>query len=171
MACALFDATPITSNPSRRSRSAAPSRKRALSSTIRHLSDTSEGSTITCRTASPLPAIFRHGELSVGLDRLLKLEVERQLGDDLRSRVGPTVEPERAAERLDSVVEADDPRAACCVNSADAVVANRQQQAALAPLERNVNARCLRMLSRVGESLGRNEVRRHLDRLREPPLC
>jgi len=104
---------------------------------------------------------------TVGLDGPLQLEVERQPGNDLRSLAGRTVDAERAAERLDPVVEADDSRPAGGIRPADAVVANRQQ-VAVAPLERDVDTRGVRMLGRVGKSFGCNEVRRYLDRLREP---
>jgi hypothetical protein len=53
------------SNPSCLNRSAEPLRKSALSSTIRHLTDPRRIDHSACGAASPLPANFRHGELSV----------------------------------------------------------------------------------------------------------
>jgi hypothetical protein len=52
-----------------------------------------------------------------------------------------TGDANRAAERLDPVGEADEPRAARRIRSAYAVVSNRQQQSAVALLERDVDPR------------------------------
>ena len=56
---------------------------------------------------------------------------------------------------LDAVAQADETRAAAGVGPADSVVANREHQAAVALLERDVDPRRVRMLGRVGERLGR----------------
>ena len=69
------------------------------------------------------------------------------------------------AQGLDAVGEADQARAARRVGPADAVVADRQQQPAVARCERNLDARRLPMLRRVRQGLGGDVVRRDLDRL------
>jgi hypothetical protein len=77
------------------------------------------------------------------------------------------IEPPRASTR--SVRPArPDPRAGSA--PADAVVADRQHQAAMAHGQRNLDARGLRVLHRVGQRLGRDVVRRDLDRLGAPRI-
>ena len=86
---------------------------------------------------------------------------------DLRAFSRPALDGDRPAESLDPVGEAHEARAAGRIGTADTVVANRENDAAVALLERNVDPRRIGMLRRVGESLGRDVVRRHLDRLGE----
>src|SRR6266702_1062515 len=95
------------------------------------------------------------------------LDVERKRDDERRSATGRAIDPDRPAERLDAILQADESRALAGIRSADAIVADRQHQAAVACCERNLHMRRLRMLRRVGQGLRRDVVRRDLDRLRE----
>ena len=83
---------------------------------------------------------------------------------------GSAVDADRAAQSLDAVGQAGQAGTARGIGSADSVVADRQQQAAVARGERNLDARGLRMLHRVGQRLGRDVVRRDLDRLGIPRI-
>src|SRR3954452_4649637 len=96
-----------------------------------------------------------------------QLELNWKIRRDLRPAAGPTADPDRAAQSLDAVGETNQAGSARRIAPADAVVANRQQQAAVACRERNLDVRCLRVLRRVGQGLGCDVVRRDLDRLRE----
>src|ERR671934_1686736 len=83
---------------------------------------------------------------------------------------GGAVEGDRAAEGLDPVGEADEPGAAPGGGAADAVVADRQVQAAVVGPHVDVGDRRLRVLGGVGQRLGDDVVGGDLDRLGQPRL-
>jgi hypothetical protein len=79
------------------------------------------------RTAAHLPAAR------------VALELERKRDFEQRPGAGRALDPDRPAEGLDAIVQADESRALAGIRSADAVVADRQQQDAVALRERNVD--------------------------------
>jgi ABC-type oligopeptide transport system substrate-binding subunit len=64
-----------------------------------------------------------------------RLDLERKRDDEQRPGAGRARDPEPPAQGLDAIVQADEPRAVARIRSADAVVADRQQQPAVARLE------------------------------------
>src|SRR5262249_27691772 len=88
---------------------------------------------------------------------------EWELRRDPRPVAGAAVDLDRAAERLDAVGEPGESRSSRRIGPADAVVANREHERAVALPERDVDPRRLRMLGRVRQRLGTDVVRRHLD--------
>ena len=82
------------------------------------------------------------------------LQLEWQLRGDVRPIADTAADVDGPALGLHAVGEADQARAARRVGPADAVVADRQQQPAVARCERNLDARRLPMLGRVSVSAG-----------------
>ncbi len=78
------------------------------------------------------------------------------------------MDPDRPAQRLDPVGQADEPGASPEGSPADAVVADREVEQAVACLGLDLSHRRLGVLGRVGECLGDDVVRGHLDRLGQP---
>jgi hypothetical protein len=68
-----------------------------------------------------------------------RFDLERKRDDEQRPGAGRALDPDRPAEGLDAIVQADESRAVAGIRSADAVVADRQQQDAVARRERNVD--------------------------------
>src|SRR5206468_7942663 len=83
--------------------------------------------------------------------------LERERDAEGGSVARRAVELERAAEGLDAVLQACEPGAVPEVGSADAVVADREQQAAVAQCGRDLDARCSRVLGGVGQGFGDDE--------------
>jgi hypothetical protein len=79
-----------------------------------------------------------------------------------------TGDRDRAAQRLDAVGEPDQPGSADGVGAADAVVADRQVQGAVAPLHVDLGGRRLGVLGDVGQRFGHDVVRADLDRFGQP---
>jgi hypothetical protein len=94
----------------------------------------------------------------------LKGEVDQQ-GGALATGAG---DRDRPAQRLDAVGEPDESRAASGGGTTDAVVADRQVQAAVPRLPIDVRSRRLGVLGGVGERLGDYVVRRDLDLFGQP---
>src|SRR3954454_22988028 len=67
-----------------------------------------------------------------------QLELKWKIRRDLRPAAGTPADPDRAAQSLDAVGEATQPASGCRTGPADTVVANRQQQAAVACRERKL---------------------------------
>src|SRR5882762_5301165 len=82
-------------------------------------------------TATPSRCVRR----SLSLHRL---DAERKRDAERRSYARRTFDVDRPAERLDAVGQAYEARAARRIGAADAVVANRQPQAAIVRRERNL---------------------------------
>ena len=110
------------------------------------------------------PRIACSGRGLLGIHRQVRLE--RQLSGDLRSISRPALDLDRPAHGLDAVGETYQARTARRIGPADAVVADRQLQAAVARRERHLDPRGVRMLRSVGQGLARNVVRREVDMLR-----
>jgi hypothetical protein len=68
-----------------------------------------------------------------------RLDLERKSDDEQRPDAGRALDTDRPAEGLDAIMQADESRALAGIRSADAVVADRQQQDAVARRERNVD--------------------------------
>ena len=68
-----------------------------------------------------------------------RLDLERKRHDEQSPGVGRALDPDRPAEGLDAIVQTHESRAPAGLGSADAVVANREQQAARARRERNLD--------------------------------
>src|SRR5579859_3696373 len=88
----------------------------------------------------------------------------------MRPGPGIAADVDRPAQGLDAVGETGQAGTTRGIGPADPVVADRQKQDATARGERNPDARGLRMLHRVGQRLGRDVVRRDLDRLGVPRI-
>ena len=96
---------------------------------------------------------------------LSRLVLEWEIHCDVCPGPGRAVEVDRAAQGLDAVGEAGEAGTACQIGPAHAVVADRQQQAAVARAERNLGVRGVCVLHRVGQRFGCDVVRRDLGRL------
>src|SRR5262249_44021900 len=91
-----------------------------------------------------------------------RLDVDGKRDDERRSVARRALDADLPTERFDAILQADESGATAENRSADAVVADGQQQGPVARRERDVDARRLR---RVGEGLRHDVVRDDLDPL------
>ena len=96
---------------------------------------THDASCLSAHVLAPAPPLL--GRAACSYPR--RLHLERKRDDEQRPGAGRALDPDRPAEGLDTIVQSDESRALAGIRSADAVVADRQQQAAVALRERNVD--------------------------------
>jgi hypothetical protein len=87
------------------------------------------------------------------------VELERKLDDHVRSFPGRTADVDRSAQRFHPVAEADQTRAASSVGATDAVVMDREPEAAVSFGDGNVHAGRARMLRRIGRATRKRRSR------------
>jgi hypothetical protein len=116
------------------------------------------------RSAAEDDSVGRRGRKTV-----TSVESQREL--DIYQRPFPTraADLERSTQGLHPVAEADQARAAGRIDAAHRVVANREVEAVVSLLDRDAYDRRVRVPGRIGQRLRADVVRRHLDRLRQPP--
>ena len=100
--------------------------------------------------------------------RAPRRSAQRQRRSDNGSGQRGALELELSAEGFDAVGQTSEPGAACHVRTTAAVVTDLDDECPVCGCELDSHLRCVRVLGRVGEAFGDDEVDGRFDRFGEP---